>query len=130
MFWIQFLHWILFIFVRFTSFVKVVRPLGPFVRAACLCRTIFFVNAVRVSGLFLPSARAIRRPSELSNRTIIINAANPPTNLTTALLCGVPAPPTTMLAHSKQKQTRKQKWNFTTLASGRKRGGRKERGGG
>ena len=71
------------------SKLTVVRPLGPFFRAVYVCRPIFLIQTVRVSGLSMPSARAMRRPSDLSTRTIIINAATPPTNLTTALLCGV-----------------------------------------
>ena len=118
----QVLQRVLFSFVSFTRFVRVVRPLDPFVRAACLCRTVFFVSAVRVSGLSLPSVRAMRRPSELSGRTIIISAA-PPNKLNyRAVVRCVPRPPSTMLAHSKQKQTRKQKWKLATLDSGGREG--------
>ena len=105
-------------FCKFYIFCKIVRPLGPFVRAAYLCRTIFFVNAVRVSGLSLPSARAVRRTSELSNRTIIITAAKTPTNLVTALSCGVPPFPRLQCWHI---QNRNKHANNN--------GGRKEKGG-
>ena len=128
MFWKQFLQRVLLNFVWFKKIVRFVRPLDPFVRAVCLWRTIFFVNAVRVSGLSLPSVRGMGRPSELSNRTIIINAANPATNLTTVMFCGVSSLPRLQGWHiQNRKQTRKQKWNLTTLESGGRRAGARKR---
>ena len=113
----------------FTRFVKVVRPLDPLVCAVCLRRTIFVVNAVRASGLPLPSVRAMRRPSGMSNRIIIINAANPPTNLTTALLCGVSPLPRIQGWHIKTNANTQTKMEFNKFGFVRKRGGRKRNGG-
>ena len=107
--------------------LRIVRPLGLFVRAVRMCRTIFFVNAVRVSGLSLPSVRGMGRPSKLSTRTIIINAANPTTNLITAMLCGVPPLPRLQCWHiqNRNKYANK-KWNLTNLDSkGKEAGARK-----